>query len=230
MDVPALANAETGETVRFGDWERLKSVGEVQVSATNRGIVGDQWFGTTCTYMYPCGAAHGSVGCRSFVADPATGELSELHAFMGADDYDTVENRLKERAVASFEESSSDPTDVTEPESAELDAGWPVVRPDGLSFVYVFVAPTCYACSDGSWSSYSAAVELQDDTLPERIEPKAVPDAVSAFLRAKDIETSSAVGWSRLPENPRRRTELLQLFEQRYEHTNQTPEHGDDDD
>jgi hypothetical protein len=180
--------------------------------------------------MYPCGAAHGSVGCRSFVADPATGELSELHAFMGADDYDTVEKRLKERAVASFEESSSDPTGVTEAESAELDAGWPMVTPDGLSFVYVFVAPTCYACSDGSWSSYSVAVELQDDTLPERIEPKAVPDAVSAFLRAKDLETSSAVGWSRLPEDPRRRTELLQLFEQRYEHTNQTPEHGDDDD
>lgn len=228
--VPTLVNLSGGDDLPLGEIEGLEETGEISMSADHKGTLGKYLFGTVCTYIYACGAAHGSVGCRSAVVDLEQRSVVELSEFMGDDAFAEVDARLRGRATDAIEEQASDSTNVTEPESAQLEAGWPVVTEDGLAFSYLFAAPTCYACSDGSWSSYTLGVEIRDDSVPEKLAQLAEPPpAVLAFLTNRDIPLNVVVGWSALPDDGDDRARLAKQFrEAKTQHSGQ-PHGGSDE-
>jgi hypothetical protein len=211
--VPVLHNASGGQDVALYDLTGLERTGDISIQATNRGTVGSYWFGTVCTYIYACGAAHGSVNCRSVVADLASGELMEFADFMGEDAFAATNERLRDRAIDALEASAPEDMQVLEPHSAQLEAGWPVFTDAGLAFDYLFAASTCYACSDGSWSSYSIGVEVRDNAVPAKLEPLASPPAaVVGFLETEPIERDGTVGWTALPDKGKARAALMDDF------------------
>jgi hypothetical protein len=61
-----------------------------------------------------------------------------------------------------------------------------------------FTAPSCYACSDGAWSSYSKSTTVAVPVLPEALRAWATaPAGVRAFARAHP--ELAVGGWSDLP-------------------------------
>jgi hypothetical protein len=61
-----------------------------------------------------------------------------------------------------------------------------------------FTAPSCYACSDGAWSSYSKSTTLPAPVVPEALRAWALaPAGVQAF--AHGHPELGIGGWSDLP-------------------------------
>ena len=214
FETPVVENLTGDSDLPLAELEDLEQTGDITFEASGESTLGPYWFGTVCTYIYACGAAHGSVGCRSVIVDLERGQVLELNEFMGADAFARANERLRGQAIDALEQKAPDNTEITEAESAQLEAGWPVMTPDGLRFSYLFAAPTCYACSDGSWSSYSIGAHVRDSTLPDKLTSLAKPPApVLAFIETEDIMNTTR-GWTALPDDAERRRALLEAFQQ----------------
>jgi hypothetical protein len=163
--------------------------------------VGPYLFVHESTYVYACGA-HGNVGCASLVWDAERGQAvwsSDGKATPGMVDraeWSSAERRASERLkdlddVSSFVTDGKLDVDLTEL--------LPAYGPDAtLGLSLQFTAGTCYACSDGAWSSYSASMREPVAALPGDLAAWAsAPDGVRAFaLQHPELAIG---GWSAAP-------------------------------
>ena len=214
VEVPSLEQLDGSKRLLLTDVEGYGGSGDISISAQNLGSVGEYWFGSACTFTYFCGAAHGNVSCNAFVADLREQTLMAPSDLLGDKELAIAETELRRIAVQQFEDRPSDATMMEEPGDAALVAAWPRVGEGGTAFVYLYSAPTCYACSDGSWSSYTVAKEVLTDDVPEQLAALASPPpSVVDFLKSKTIANADTTSWSRLPESAETRRELLEIFE-----------------
>lgn len=193
----SLARLDGADSKQFHVTEVDDSVeGEYETHPQPTGSFGDVVTVTECSYTYGCGAAHGSVHCRFVAYDLGAGE--ELAAT------DLVEPLSQADQLAILR--SQDPETEVGVESliglVEVDPTWDESGAASLSATYA--ASTCYACSDGEWSSYTFTA------TDERATPKyAIEDAPSAVLEAWRSSPGYR-GWSRIAaEDVGRAKELL---------------------
>jgi hypothetical protein len=190
---------------------------EIEQTVTLVATVGPYLFVRDSTYAYTCGA-HGNVGVSFLVWDAerhravwssAAAEdedAADVAGTAGPADADgpleaSLVNDARVRALAalgadedvsSFGDDGKIETDLTEIVPA-------YAGPDGsLSVSLQFTAASCYACSDGAWSSYTKSTQQPLATLPGWLRPWATPpESVRAFLRAHP--ELAIGGWSTLP-------------------------------
>jgi hypothetical protein len=187
---------------------------EIEQTVTLVATVGPYLFVRDSTYAYTCGA-HGNVGVSFLVWDaerhaavwssPASDGEDIVGAAGPADADGPLEaplvNDVRVRALAalgvdedvsSFGDDGKIETDLTEIVPA-------YAGPDGsLSVSLQFTAASCYACSDGAWSSYTKSTLQPLATLPAWLRPWATPpESVRAFLR--EHPELAIGGWSTLP-------------------------------
>jgi hypothetical protein len=147
-------------------------------------------FLTESTYVYSCGA-HGHVGVGASVVDIETGEPVDLVA--GADLTAARATARTQLAAAAVE---GDLADLADPATAvELGASVPTWTDGRLAMRHLFWVETCYACSDGEWSSYSRATRVDDPGLPPALALVGVPPAVAARLSA--LPEPRGVSWGK---------------------------------
>lgn len=188
-DVPGLPDVVEVVPVATGDGaQELEQ--HVELVAT----VGPYLFVRESTYAYTCGA-HGNVGFSFTVWD------AERHANVGVGLADgAVES--EERALASKALAADDDVSAFA-ENGELEVELTEIVPTygqeaQLSLAMQFTAPSCYACSDGAWSSYSKSTKRLAPIIPDALRAWAVaPDGVRAFARAHP--ELAVGGWSELP-------------------------------
>jgi hypothetical protein len=156
--------------------------------------VGPYLFVRDSTYAYTCGA-HGNVAFAFTVWD------AERHTNVGVGLADgAVES--EERALASKALAADDDVSAFA-ENGELEVELTELVPTygqeaQLSLAMQFTAPSCYACSDGAWSSYSKSTRRAAPMIPDALRAWAVaPDGVQAFARAHP--ELAVGGWSELP-------------------------------
>jgi hypothetical protein len=135
------------------------------------GSVGAKLFVEESSYVYACGA-HGMTTVTFRVWDAERG--AEIDLLRGIPDLD----RLTARAHAKLAEPGDDGA-----ETPELTAVIPRFGPDRVRFDAQLTAPTCYACSDGVWSSYTRSVRLPTAPPPVLVNDAELPDAVRRFVR-----------------------------------------------
>jgi hypothetical protein len=156
--------------------------------------VGPYLFVRESTYAYTCGA-HGNVAFAFTVWD------AERHANVGVGLADGAVER-EERALASKALAADEDVSAFA-ENAELEVELTELVPTygqeaQLSLAMQFTAPSCYACSDGAWSSYSKSTKRVAPMIPDALRAWAVaPDGVRAFARAHP--ELAVGGWSELP-------------------------------
>jgi hypothetical protein len=156
--------------------------------------VGPYLFVRESTYAYTCGA-HGNVAFAFTVWD------AERHTNVGVALADGAV-AAEERALASKALAADDDVSAFA-ENGELEVELTEIVPTygqeaQLALAMQFTAPTCYACSDGAWSSYSKSTKRALPMIPDALRAWTVaPDGVRAFARAHPELTVG--GWSELP-------------------------------
>jgi hypothetical protein len=152
------------------------------------GSVGPYLFVEQSQYTYACGA-HGATATSFLVWDIDQGRPVDLLA--------AVPNRLELRAEASRrfaddERELGAPFGSAPPKLTEL---VPVVV-DGrrLAFDAQLTIETCYACSDGRWSSYTRSVRIRTEPPPVLTAFAELPAGVATFLAHHSDLTLG--GWS----------------------------------
>jgi hypothetical protein len=155
------------------------------------GSVGAKLFVEESSYVYACGA-HGMTTVTFRVWDAVRG--AEIDVLRDLPDLD----RLTARAHAQLAEPEDDSA-----EAPELTAVIPRFGPDRVRFEAQLTAPTCYACSDGVWSSYTRSVRLPTAPPPVLGSDAELPYAVKRFVRelgrsrTREDPSVELGGWSR---------------------------------
>ena len=126
------------------------------------GSVGRYLFAERSVYGFACGA-HGNVTNEGYIFDLETGRPVELV------DGDSVNRRFADRALAALRARDDM---VLFSETASFTRTRPDYAATGLRMMHQLTADTCYACSDGNWSSYTVSTEIADDRLPAQMQPK----------------------------------------------------------
>ena len=161
--------------------------------------VGPYLFIRESTYAYTCGA-HGNVGVSFRIYDAEHGAdvwtSGGTQRFVDAG----AVTRQRGRAQADLAVDEDVATFVTD---GKLDLDLTAVLPSygtdaSLELGLQFTAATCYACSDGAWSSYTKSTVEPLDDAPAPLRPwLTAPASVSRF--ASEHPTLTVGGWSRLP-------------------------------
>lgn len=149
--------------------------------------VGSLLFVRQATHTYSCGA-HGNLGASAFVWDISKSAEVDLQKELGKL---AAVHKEAEKLLANDEDLLA--ADDEEVSLAEL---LPSFTPKGdLELRLRFTGFTCYACSDGEWSSYTSSVLLPSPRLPKALAAHAkTPEAVRAFIaHHPELELG---GWS----------------------------------
>lgn len=162
---------------------RPEELAELEHRVTRVASVGSLLFIEEAADDYGCGA-HGAHSAMATVFDLASGAVVEL---LGPDEVAALDGDERARAHRALVD---DPERDVEPETAPSDVLLSAVRPSitasGVVASYLFSTVTCYACSDGVWSSYTTSIELPASALPARLAAfRAVPPAIASLLRAE---------------------------------------------
>jgi hypothetical protein len=158
--------------------------------------VGPYFFVRDSTYAYTCGA-HGNVGVAFALWD------AERQADVGVG---IVDGPMVSEAQAHASSVFAADDDVSAfAEDGELEVDLTAIVPsydrEGRLVVGMqFTAPSCYACSDGAWSSYSKSTTLAAPVVPDALRTWATaPTGVRGFAHA---HPGLAIGgWSDLPQD-----------------------------
>jgi hypothetical protein len=149
---------------------------EVRHDARPVASLGSYLFVEQSTYAYACGA-HGFTNA-SFV-------IWDLDQARAVDLVGQVPNRhsLLADAARLFAEDAAD-RPVFGEGKAEITELLPVVDPSSRSvgFQAQLTVPTCYACGDGLWSSYTRSVRVKTSAPPALASFSELPLQVSVFL------------------------------------------------
>jgi hypothetical protein len=156
--------------------------------------VGPYFFVRDLTYAYTCGA-HGNVAVAFTLWDV------ERQADVGVGIVDgpmALDAQTRARSVLGADEDVS-----AFAEEGELDVELTAIVPSydregRLAIGMQFTAPSCYACSDGAWSSYSKSTAVAVPVMPEALRTWAMaPSGVRTFARTHP--ELAVGGWSDLP-------------------------------
>lgn len=169
----------------------LDAVQEIGHAVVVLGTVGPYVFLHESTYTYACGA-HGFTDASFTVWDAERGARVDLiSAVPGV-------SALKKAAEKILNEQEDDAAAAAlDEESPELVQIMPSYGPQGwLRLSAQLARAACYACSDGTWASYSRSATVPTAWVPARLAPWAAPPSgVRAFLsRHPRVKMG---GWSR---------------------------------
>jgi hypothetical protein len=158
--------------------------------------VGPYFFVRDSTYAYTCGA-HGNVGVAFTLWD------AERQADVGVG---IVDGPMVTEAQAHASSVLAADDDVSAfAEEGELEVDLTAIVPSydregHLAVGMQFTAPSCYACSDGAWSSYSKSTTLAAPAVPDALRTWTMaPTGVRVFAHAHP--ELAIGGWSDLPQD-----------------------------
>ncbi len=184
--VPALEDLASHDRVALDDAPSPTDVNEIEEGASIEASLGPYVFATSTTFVYACGA-HGNSAAEALVWDLRVGKRATLV---------TESEVLREREIAhgTLEESDRGWDDPLPLEDVTLVEAHPSYAEGRWGLDLHFVAPACYACSDGEWSSYTHSTTVIS-SLPASLAPfvgGATP-WVTSYLRAHDGERLGGV-------------------------------------
>lgn len=183
----AAADGHETEIVGFDVATAADGVAQNVQHASVVGSVGPYLFIHRTNDVYACGA-HGGRVASAHVFDLAHGKNVDWDAELG--DERTL---LAERPAADAVES--DDIDHFDDEAAARTELLPSFGDEGaLHLGRQFTSPTCYACSDGAWSSYTHSIVVDTTSLPRALRAYAKPaPGLAAFVRAHPLLTVGGV-------------------------------------
>jgi hypothetical protein len=200
-----LERVDGGEAIEIVPVANGEGAQDIRQSVELVATVGPYLFVRDATYVYACGA-HGNVGVgfrvwdveRGAVVWDASDEVSSPFV------HGPIENDARAQAVGSL---AADEDVVAFAENGAIQASLTEILPSysagaELRVVLQFTAPTCYACSDGDWSSYSRSSRQTTRSIPQMLRAwTTAPPAIRAFVDAHpDLVVG---GWSdALPAGP----------------------------
>ncbi|MEZ4224633.1 MAG: hypothetical protein R3B13_27025 [Polyangiaceae bacterium] len=168
--------------------ERPEGATEYQHSVRMLGSVGTLLFLEESEYDYSCGA-HGGTSKGFVAADVKSGFNTDVLTPTERSKIDRAEGVLARRwflGEGVFPEDDGD--------GVELVRLVPHYVRGALTVDALFAAPTCYACSDGEWSSYTTTKSIELAVIPARLrEGSRLPASLQAELEELDVR-----GFSRL--------------------------------
>ena len=199
--------ASDGTAQRVVDVGAFEGANAVAHDATILATLGPFAFIDEVTYLYSCGV-HGTTTHQFFVWDLEHHRRIEVASMFSPDAQRAALAAAEPLLQADDSENPlfGDDRTLTEilPDLADLDALEHTLKQGqggSVGFVAQVTARTCYACSDGRWSSYTrsvrvpvAAPQIHDSMLERR-----VPPSVALFLREqrKHMQPAFVVGgWS----------------------------------
>lgn len=138
------------------------------------------------TYVFACGA-HGLTDARFVVFDVEKGAPLDLQ---------TVLPRSEPLLQAGLEKLAQDGESKGQMGPPEITELLPVLTGGELVFEAQVTIPTCYACSDGLFGSYTRSVRLRTEPTRPLLARTNVPPSVLAFVRRHPEWTVG--GWSSL--------------------------------
>ncbi len=156
--------------------------------------VGPYLFVHGSLYRYACGAAHGNSGQDFAVIDVRTGQPVQLLSEAERAKLYAVQAPQAAKLLA-----QSDALDEEDraPEKLELTMLAPRVSGQAVSMTYQFTMPSCYACSDGAWSSYTVSASVEADAVPEALAPHTtISPALASYLAQPTSDRLMGRGWS----------------------------------
>jgi hypothetical protein len=163
-----------GQTGRVED-----AVDEHDRSFAVTGTLGPYVFTEELLYTYNCGA-HGGVQAHAKILDLRSGESVELAPRL--DDARFAELWPDLRAALLREDPNETWYAPTNAQDVALTALKPRLEHGRIRVDQQLTVDTCYACSDGDWSSYSLSVQLPFEAPPALRDHLQVPAAVRAHL------------------------------------------------
>jgi hypothetical protein len=139
-----------------------------------------------------CGA-HGSAQVESYVWDLGNAQRAEILSPIERSSLAGAEERTARLRLIEEIESGELADELGEIQLAALWPAWDLH--DGLGLEYVFTADSCYACSDGEWSSYTIATRVEAAALPAAL---AAHGQLPAWVRlaVARIEDARVAGFS----------------------------------
>lgn len=166
---------------------------ELRHDVTPLASLGPYLFLAESQYSYACGA-HGSTGASFLVWDVERGRPVDVIAGIPRSSELRAEAA---RRFAADEKELGGPFGDDPPSITEL---VPVVDGRRLAFEAQLTIDTCYACSDGAWSSYTRSVRIRTAPPPLLAPHAELPSGVAAFLsRHPDLTLG---GWSEATPRP----------------------------
>ncbi|AKU95222.1 hypothetical protein AKJ09_01886 [Labilithrix luteola] len=171
----------------------IEDANEVDHSVTLLFTLGPLLFIEEQTYEYSCGA-HGSISSAFIVWDANEGKA--VNVLDRLPDEPALIKRAEPKLEADALEAGG-PLGQEPPQITEL---LPVFRDGQLRFEAQITTSSCYACSDGLWSSYTRSVRLEAEPPPVVAPWIAVPPTVAAF--ARDHKDVTIGGWSTEEASP----------------------------
>jgi hypothetical protein len=167
---------------------------EIQHGVELVASVGPYLFIRESTYAYTCGA-HGNTGVSATLWDAVQGT-----SIAPPDDMGSIEGPLA-KAIEELSDEDDDIFPVNE-STVTMTELVPTFAKDGaLELGVQFTAPTCYACSNGGWGSYTKSAIEPAAAMPSLFVPFAhPPEAVRAF--ATSHPDLSLGGWSPTAQSP----------------------------
>lgn len=165
----------------------ITDANEVDHSVTLLFSLGPLLFIEEKTYEYSCGA-HGGVSSSFLVWDANEGKTVNV--------LDRLPNEpaLLKKAEPELEADGAEAGGPLRHDSPQITELLPVFRGGQLRFEAQITTVSCYACSDGLWSSYTRSVRLETEP-PAVVAPWiAVPPTVVTF--ARDHKDLTIGGWS----------------------------------
>ncbi len=157
-------------------------------------------------YAYGCGAAHGNTGASFTLLDANTMQPVEL---LTKDELARVNSELMDQA---FQQTQA-ATEHFDDSKPQWTLALPRVNKDGApELLHQFTASSCYACSDGLWSSYSQSVRLPTTWMPARLQPYALPSEAARVIAAT-LGPEDSMGYGVLTLDESHRKALLAEFQ-----------------
>lgn len=148
------------------------------------GSMGSRAFVTTCVFLYACGAAHPSTVCESTIVDLET--LETWHP-------SELVKPVEDPSMMTFESEDANP----DRNGAELVEFAVRASPQGALLDHRYVTGTCYACSDGEWSSYTSSAVVEGRPVEGVLEADAELNPALLDI-VEDLGPANVKGWSKL--------------------------------
>jgi hypothetical protein len=175
-----LERVDGGETVEIVGVASCEGAQDLQQSIELIASVGPYLFVRDSTYVYACGA-HGNVQMAFRVWDAERGAVvwnasdETPSAFVGG----AAESEARAQARTSL---AADDDVAAFAENGAVEAALTEILPSysaggELRVVLQFTAPTCYACSDGNWSSYSKSSRQLFRGIPDALRTAPLGDS-----------------------------------------------------
>lgn len=194
-----LVDLTTGAvTRRWGGDDAPIGESDADVAVDVLGSFGPYLVAATSVAGYPCGAAHGYVAAAFEVVDVRGGRRVDVGLAGVRPERDVAQAALIDAGGA------LDPDQ--KPNLTMFVPSWDTSGAARLALQYTTDA--CYACGDGSWSSYTVSARVPTDAMPARLAPWASPPPAVA----EHLAGAAAGGWSRVDAAPERRAALLEAF------------------